>query len=452
MKKILAAVLLFSLPIILGAWLLVRRGSVVNAPEDTPSTFRTEPFGIGTLYRHSGEQAPLRALRWLAPQPDGIQALQVVTQSDRQRLVLFRDGNQVADLLVPRPSGIREGFFNFAELSEAIILPDLAILFYRSANPSGGELPLVVAQELATGELRWVHRAAGDHIVPTSDAKDEAVYLYGSTSPVLRLPLALQKAERPGSTPFRGALKPMEMPEEIQTISGFLPTSAGSFLLAHAAGISAFSPNKGWRHWPMPSQGSLTFTDSRSTLAASKGYWWQPFPGKLIQVQADGTPLGTEVSLPAPAEPWSRDRALLRLMGADPSGNLWFSLAAPSMSSPVATPEPQPSGEPPPAAVSGTDAASEEVLKSGTTPPLADSDEWTSYLARGLDRAYLWHPEQRILRQVDLSKFWTTLAFPPGLNRPATFPNLRPATGAALVESGSTAWRIPLEALIKTSN
>lgn len=451
-KKLLFTALLVTVPVAAGLWLLVRRGPVVAAPSDAPAAFQTESFGAGILFRYSDNQTPLRALKWLPPQSDGIQALQVVTQNDRQRLIIFKDGKQIADSLIARPAGIREGFFNFAELPEAIVLPDLAILLYRSANPSAGELPVVVAQNLATGELRWVHRAAGEHLVLAPDAKDGAVYLYGPTSPVLRLPLALQKGEQVGPTPFRLAAKAMDMPEEIKLISDFLPTGPKSFLLAHSAGLSSYSGNKEWKHWPMPTPSTLTYADARSVLAESKGYWWQPFPGKLIQVKSDGMPAGAETHLPEPVEPWSKDRDLLRLRGADPFGNLWFSLASPITSSPVATPEPPGNPEPAPTENQESAAAERSVPKPETPSAPVDTREWETYLSLGMDRVYRWNPERRVLQSIDISAFWAALTYPPGMNRPASPPALLPGSGAVVVESGSTAWRIPLETLFKSGN
>ncbi|MFZ1615258.1 MAG: hypothetical protein WAT51_13855 [Holophaga sp.] len=450
-KKILIPLFLFLIPAALGMWLLVRRGPVAGAPEDTPASFRVETFGGGLLYRHSDAQTPLRALRWLPPQADGIQALQVVTQNDRQRLVVFKEGKQITDLLIPRPAGVREGFFNFAELPEAIVLPDVAVLLYRSANPSAGELPLVVAHDLPSGMLRWVHRAAGEHLALAAATADPAVYLWGPTSPVLRLPLGLQKGERVGSTPFRATVAALDMPEEIKTVSAFASTGPGSFLLAHSAGLASLTNGKEWKHWPMPIQTQLHFSDNRSALAVSKGFWWQPFPGKLLQVKADGTPIGTEVNLQDPPDPWTKDRLLLKLRGTDPQGNLWFSLALPTMTSAVATP---PSPSPVEASAEKSDPAptTEPTSISEASRPLADTEEWSTYLALGLERAYRWHPERRLLQPINLTGLWNKMAFPMGVNRPSALPDFQPASGSVLVESGSSAWSLPLETLIKSGN
>ena len=217
-------------------------------------TFKIEVYGPGTLLHYADGQTPLRALRWLAPLPGGIQAVQVLTQSDRQRLVLFQNGAMIANLLVPRPTGVREGFFNFAELREAIVLPgDVAVLLYRSTDASSGEMPLVIAMDLATQATRWVHRAPGEHFALGRDANSGCVFLFGPTA-ILRLPLALQKGERIGEMPFRVGLKPIELPEEIKTPSDLLPTGPWSFLLAHGGGLSSYSENRGWKHWPTPSE------------------------------------------------------------------------------------------------------------------------------------------------------------------------------------------------------
>jgi len=343
LKKILIPVLLLLALLSVGFWLLIRRGPAGSAPQESGVTFKIESFESGFLLHYADGQTPLRALRWLPPMEGGIQPVQVLTQSDRQRLALFPLGKPVSSVLVPRPPGVREGFFNFAELGDILLAPgDLAILLYRSADPTSGELPLILALDLNTQTLRWAHRAPGEHLALGGDAKEGAVFLYGASSPILRLPLALQKGEQLGNTPFRASVKAMDMPEEIKGLADLLPTSAWSFLAAHTGGLSSYGASKGWKHWPPTTGGPLTFSDARPTLAAAKGYWWQPSPGRILQVKADGTPVHLyDASALAPGEPRSRDGALLKLCGADPTGGLWFTLATPMASSPLATPEGQ---------------------------------------------------------------------------------------------------------------
>jgi len=452
LKKILIPVVLVLMPVSFGLWLLLRRGHATAPPEDTPAIFQAEAFGNGTVFRYSDEQTPLRALKWLPPQPDNVQALQVVTQNDRQRVVLFKGRKQIGDYLISRPMGVREGFFNFAELAEAIVLPDIAVLLYRSANPSAGELPLLIAQDLKEGNLRWVHRAPGEHIVLAPDPKDAAIFLYGPTSAVIRLPLALQQSERIGATPFRSNIKAMEMPEEIKSVSDFLPTGPRSFLVAHSGGLSSFAGIGEWKHTPMPTQKPFAFADDRSVLAASKGIWWQPFPGTIFRVKPDGSPADAEASIPEPDDPWAKDRRLLRLKGVDPLGNFWFSLATPVASSPIATPETPQKNESEATETPETPVPTLGEAKLDANPISAETPEWSAYLSQGLERTYLWHPERRTLKRINLTSIWTTLTTPPGMNRPAAFPNFQPASGTVLMESGSAAWSIPLESLIRKGN
>lgn len=449
MKKILIPALFLAAIFAAGLWFLVRRGPSGGPPPETATAFKVEAFGPGTLVQYADGQTPLRALRWLAPLPGGIQAVQVLTQSDRQRLVLFQDGDMIASLAVPRPSGVRDGFFNFAELRDALVVTgDVAILLYRSADASSGEMPLIVAVDLGTQTPRWVHRAQGERIILGGDSRDGSVFLFGTGTPVLRLPLALQKGERMGDTPYRAGMKPMDMPEEIKDTADLLPTGSRSFLLAHSGGLSSFAEGKGWRHWPMPSNAKLTFADSGPALAQAKGYWWQPFPGSVIQIKADGAPVASfEAASLAPAEPWSRDGALLKLRGADPAGNLWFSLAMPSTPSSVATPEAKPAE---PKDGSAPAEAGDNGWKSEGSPadaPPAAEEDWITYCSQGLDRVYRWNPARRTLQGRALPEAWGALALPPGVNRPAGLQAFRPGSGKLLVESGPTAWLLPLEAL-----
>lgn len=450
MKKILIPLIcLFGL-LGTGLWLLVRRSPVEIPLTETPAAFRIEPFGPGLVIHYADGQTPLRAMRWLAPVQGGIQPVQVVTQSDRQRLLLFQNATMVSNLLVPRPVGVREGFFNFAELHAAVVVPgDVAVLLYRSADASTGELPLVVAMDLSTQAMRWVHRAPGEHLALGGDSQEAAVFLYGSDSPVLRLPLALRKQEQLGSTPFRAAAKPIALPNEIKGVCDLLPTDAWSFLVAHTGGLSSYSENKGWKHWQPLSVATLTFVDAKPAVVGSgKTYWWQPFPGVVTQVKTDGTPIATyDAAALAPHEPWAKDAALLSLRGVDPAGNLWFTLAIPSEASSVATPAETAEASPGRAeSRDHSEAAPTPETPVAEPPPIANGS-WTTYAAEGLDRLYRWNPERRILTGITQADFWAALALPPGVNRTTGFPAFDPASGHLLLESGPTAWLVPLEAL-----
>ncbi len=433
-----------------GLWLLVRRRPVEIPPTETQATFRSEPFGSGLLIRYDDGQTPLRALRWLPPTRGGMQPVQVLTQSDRQRFLLFKDGAMISNLAVPRPAGVREGFFNFAELRDVIVVPgDVAVLLYRSADASTAELPLVIALDLSTQELRWVHRASGERLAFGGDGSESSVFLFGTGSPILRLPTPLRKGEQIGSTPFRPGVKALEMPEEIKELGDLLPTGARSFLAAHTGGLSSYSEAKGWKHWQPQEVASLAFPDFRPILAGSgRTYWWQPFPGAVTQVKADGTTIATYDSVAlTPPEPWDRDGRLMSLKGVDPSGNLWFTLATPAELSPVATP-----GEPPaqPNKAPGSLDDPGKALApdpTATEPAPARDEQWITYVAKGLDRLYRWNPENRALSGTTLMDFWAALPLPQSLNRPKDFPIFAPESGHLLLESGSTAWLVPLESL-----
>lgn len=450
MKKLLIPLLCLIAILGTGLWLLVRRNPVEVPQTDTPAAFKTESHGLGLLIHYADGQTPLRALRWLPPTQEGLLPVQVLTQSDRQRFLLFQNGALIANLVVPRPSGVREGFFNFAELRDAFVVSgDVAVLLYRSTDASTGELPLVVAMDLSTQMTRWVHRAPGERLALGRDSQGAAVFLFGPASPILRLPLALRKGEQMGSGPFRPGVKALEMPEEIKTLSDLLPTGTWSFLATHEGGLSSYSESKGWKHWQPMAVASLSFPDFKPVVVGSgKTYWWQPFPGIVTQVRADGTPITTYDSTAlAPPEPWEKDGMLLSLRGTDPIGNLWFTLATPSEPASVATP-----AEPPSQSQDGQahQGDPETAVKPETPepPPIPSaSEKWTSSAPEGRERLYRWNPGRGTLAGTALADFWAALPLPQGINRPAGFPTFRPESGQLLLESGPSAWLVSLEAL-----
>jgi len=349
--------------------------------------------------------------------PGGTTIAQVVTQSDRQQITLFKDG-AFASYLVPRPQGVREGFFRIAELRDALVVDgSVALLLY--ATPATEELPLLVALDLATKDIRWTHRAQGERLVMTQ-GQEGIAYLFGTASPPVRLPLALASGERISAAGARSAARSIELPPEILEIGDLKPTGAWTFLLAHKGGLSSYLGAKGWSHHPVPEGAPTLFRDARGTLGATgKRYWWQPVPGMVLQVLADGTPKAQWLELPT-AEPFARDAALLHLMGADGDGLLWFDLAIP--------PEP-------------TSLPAEPAPAEGTTT--LTLDDWPSYVAQGLDRIYRWDSQKRVLERCQ----WTGLAVPQGFPRPTRGQRLRPESGMLMLEKGPTAWLVPLAEL-----
>lgn len=416
MKKLLLAIL-GTLLLLLGLWCTIRRRpGALPAVEDTQSAFRVESAERGSRIRYDDPQTPLRSLRWLAPLRNGYLVAQVVTQTDRQRIVLFKDGTLQAIYLIPKPDGVREGFFRLAELRDACVEGDVAVLLYAS---SSDEPRLVVALDLGTKDLRWIHRALGEHLA----LGDGVVYLFGPQGPPVRLPLALVSGEHTSPAGLRSAARTIPLPMEIQGIADLEPTGAWTFLLVHQGGLSAYRGTKGWLHRPTPEGRPAWFQGFQPTLGRDgRNYWWQPFPGPILQVLADGTPKTAWPNLPT-AAPFARDADLLHFLGVDGNGQLWFDLAVPSPS-----PAPTPS------------ASTEVPPEPGVVPEIQD---WSAYVNQGLGRLYRWDP-----RKQELQRFsWSTLTMPPGFPRPMDGLALAPEAGLLRLANGSSAWLLPLSAL-----
>ena len=427
MKKIVIAILVVGLLITGLWWTIRRRPGAVPLSEDNQMTFRVETAERGSLIRYVDPQTPLRSLRWLSPVQGGMLVVQVVTQSDRQELSLFKNGVFQDSYLIPKPIGVRDGFFRLAELRAALVVAgDVAVLLY--ATPGTDELPLLVALDLQTKDIRWIHRALGEHLVMT-EGPEGIIYLFGLKTPPVRLPLALVSAEHTSPTGARSAAKSIELPPEVLDIADLKPTGAWTFLLAHRGGLSTYLGSKGWVHHPVPEGDTGLFKEARPALGGGgKKYWWQPFPGRLIQVLANGTPKATWSEFPT-AEPFSKDGSLLHLLGVDGSGRLWFDLSVPAepASAKLATGS---EGKP----ESPTDTASP------TRPALQD---WPTYVGQGLDRLYCWDPQKRVLQRFK----WADLTVPTSFQKPVNGFTLAPESGALLLPNGSTAWILPLTAL-----
>lgn len=410
-----------------GTWLLVRRPRVAPPEQAEVQPFKVQSLGPASLLILETNDAALRALRWMPPGPGGLQVVQAVTQANRQRVALFSSSQLVGVWLVPKPEGVRDGFFNFAELQAAEVVPgDVAVLLYRGVEGSRDEASLVLALDLATSEVRWSHRITGDCLALAPGPKDPAVWVYGAAAPPVRLPLA---------TTTRSAPTPLDVPAEVKGITQLLPTGSHTFLATHAGGLSAYlGSQRGWVHQAAPEPAAdeaLAFPSARGTLAEAQGYWWQPRPGVVLKVSREAAiegRLGPEGL--RPEEPYARDAALLTLMGADTAGALWFRLSIPYTA--ASAPLPAPAGE----------VWQPEAGGGGALP-----EDWPAYATAGQGRAYRWDPRQRTLQVLRLSEAWQTLGLPPTFTVPQGVEGLRPTAGAFTLPAGTTLLWVPLSSL-----
>lgn len=402
MKRILSAGLGVVVLLAAGLYVGVRRQPSGSLLDEPANPFAIENAQPGWRVKFVDSQIPLRALKWLAPRQAGVLAAQVQTQNDRQQVAVFRDGAMAASFQVPRPQGVSEGFWRFAQLQDAWLAPDGAVvLLYKGADPAGTEPALAMAMDPSAPEARWVHRGFYDRMA-VGGGTEQAVFLFGAKGPIQRLPLA-------GGT-RRPIAKDIELPPEVPEVEDLLPTGAWTFLASSRTGLSAFLGTRGWRHFPAPEDKGVPCAGWRSSLAqAGKRYWWQPAPGKLVQVAQDGTLVADrEVTGFAPEDPQARDAKLLRLLGADAKGCLWFGLAMPA-------------------------------------PQEGGVDDWPGYAAQGLGRVYRWNPDKEGLERLLWSQAWASLNPPPEVALGA--PVLNPAAGTMLLEGSRAGWWLPLGAL-----
>lgn len=421
-----------------GAAWMMRRPAHAGPPEDEGAqSIAVRAEGPGFLLEMQDGGLPLRNLRWIGPVAGGAVVAQVATQSDRQQVAVVKDGKSLGLFPVPRPAGIGEGLFNHAELGEAVYVEgDALVLLYRPLAGGEGEAVMVLALDLASRSLRWCHRAPGDRLALGGSGKDAAVFLWGRAAPVQRLPLALQKGEKEGVSPSRPGLKPYEKPDEVGELSDLLPTGAWTFLTAHTKGLSAYNGTaKGWNHLAAPPPNPLGFPEPKGALAqAGKRYWWQPEPGAVIPVAADGTPVAEAeppvLTVPEPA----LDAPMLKLFGGDAEGRLWFTLSAPALRA-LPAPKPAQEGEPAPPPPEAPVFTAAELLA------------WETHLRGDLGRIYVYDPAKKAMLRLAWAEAWRDLKAPEGFPRPAKAEGLRPAAGGALFVADRGAWWLPLSAL-----
>jgi hypothetical protein len=434
MKKILPilAVLGFAAG---GLWWMIHRDPGLAPPDEIPeAAFALTPDSGGVVIRHQNPPAPLRALRRLQPLPGGWVVIQIVTQSDRQQVTLFKDGLLRSSHQVPKPIGVRDGFFRLAELREArVVGGDVAVLLFSPPDRDSPEPSLVIALDLNTNTIRWFHRAFGEHLA-AGDPQLGVVYLYGSKTPPVRLPLALTDDERNSASGARSVATVIELAPEILEISELRPTGSRTLLLAHKGGLSAYLGSKGWVHHPLPENKPDCFKDFHGVLSGGpKTYWWQPFPGMLLQVLMDGAPKSTwSPKELLTAEPFAKDAYLLHFLGTDAAGKLWFDLSIPSETQVNSHATIEPSSQ------EASDPPAGSSLK--ISEPLED---WQPYLNQGLDRLYCWDAEHNTLRRLN----WLKLSVPEGFKKPVNGVKFSPDSGVLMLENDSSSWLLPMPAL-----
>jgi hypothetical protein len=424
-----------------GLWWGLRRApadaSLLAGPGlgDPGGVFTAQPSGPGTLIKLTDTQVPLRSFHWLPPLAGGYLAAQVLNQNDRQRVALFHDGALTDTLLILKPAGVNDAFWHFAILKAAAMVPDgRVVLLYQAGEPASTELPLVLSVDVASQQVVWSYRGAGERLA-SAEGTQPAVYLYGGKAAIQRLPLGAAAA----AGPQHPAAKTIELPAEVAAVEDLLPTGSWSFLASHGDGLSAYQASTGWKHFPEPEDRGVACADWRSSLVrAGRDIWWQAVPGHLVKVRPDGRPLAQWQAQLPPEDPFARDARLWRLLGADPAGSLWFALGSPAPLPQAATPPPADPAVPPVPDGQG-------ALPSGAGMPEVPED-WSSYVAQGLDRVYRWNPARKTMERTVLRSVWPSLNPPASVQAPGGL-GLVPAAGALLGEGAGCAWWLPLAAL-----
>ncbi len=447
MKRILLPALTFLL-VTLGLWAgwFLRRGPAGPPPEggDRPP-FLVQAAGQGQLIEFQPSEIPIRSLRWSRPLPGRAAVAQVLTQSGRQQAVLFVDGHQVAAPSLERPAEIPENIFHFAELQDAAFLPGkLLLLLYRVA-PAAGD-PFLVAWNLQKGSIQWVFRGAGNRLALSPEGG--TAFLFGPDAPiqVFRL-LGKDGLPLPSASPDK-----VDLPLGVTGFTDLLATDAADFLATGGDGLAAWRHGS-WSRTPAPTRSPLGFAAFGGSLARSGDtFWWQPEPGQLIQVAADGSPLAPLDLSPLISGAQARDAALLHLLGADPQGRLWFAPVAPDFAAPLADasvpaiPAPQPAGgASAPAPASGPGAQPTGSPAPVPVPSLQEA--WEPYLKAGLDRLYRWKPGSPSMEGFAWAMAWPRLGAPAVIPMPTDAGGLAPDSGGFLLGGQEHRWWLPLAAV-----
>ncbi len=416
-----------------GVYTLVRRHPAPTAVQGPVELvrFTATPSGAGILFQlQSSADQPLRIVRFLPALRDGEVLAQVLTQTGDQLIGRFKEGSFLGTLRIPVPDRAPSTFFRFARLEDAAALSDGSILLLYGDGTGGASAPWLVLMDTATQTLRWAAKASGAHLALETNGHS---CLLWDDHTLTRLTWNLKPA-----------LTPIPLPEGLSILDAVLPLPGGQVLLAHPGGV-AIQTHGTWKRTPLPEPGDLAFPGAPGALAMARdAAFWQPRPGQLLRIGAEGDLVPVDLSRLSMPAGHARDLALLRLVGADERGRLWFVLATPDFT--VTT---HPTAEPPSAALQATAAmAGSATVTAGPAAEAApfDPGPWMDYLKGGLDRAYAWTPTSSSPQLMDWRAQWPALGAPADFALPLPR-SLQPQGGALLMDLDTRAWWLPLDKL-----
>lgn len=418
---------------IAGLYSLTRRDRVpppIAELEGSP-LFTATPSGAGALFTlHPSSDQPLRSVRFLPALEDGEVLAQVLTQTGDQLIAHFKEGQFKGTTRLPTPDGAPPAFFQFARLQDAASMDDGSLLLLYTDGTGGGGAPWLVNVDMATQAIRWARKASGAHIEMEP----------GNRSCLLWDGHTLARASW-GKKP---SLVAITLPPNISVLDAVESMPRGRILLAHPGGL-AIQSGGAWTLTPLPEPAELAFPGAPGALAPSgKTVFWQPRPGQLSQIGSDGSITSLDLSKLSLPQGRERDSALLRLLGSDVRGRLWFILATPDFS---VAPHPSVTQQPS-AALQATAAMAGGTSVPDPNPATFDPSSWMDYMKGGLDRAYVWDPTTSSPQLIDWKAKWASLAPPPDFTLPLPR-NVQPEGNALLLDLDTRAWWLPLDRLAR---
>lgn len=406
-----------------------QRGQAPTTIPVTGALFTATPSGTGALFQlHAAADQPLRSVHFLPALSDGEVLAQVLTQTGDQLIGQFEDGAFEGTLRLQIPEDAPQAFFRFANLEDAAVLPDRTLLLLYTDGTGGGGAPWLVAVGPG-GATRWSLKGVGTRIALEPSGK--SCLLWDAAN--------LGRVTWSGAASFKG----LPLPDGVSVLDAVLPLTGGRMMLTHPGGLAVLTGGA-WTLTPLPDPNDLSFPGSLGVLApVGDAVYWQPRPGQLVKVAADGTTAPVDLSKFAAPTGHERDLALLRLAGSDHRGRLWFRLATPDLTvAPHAVAVDAPS--PALAAAAALTGSSPVPTPTPEAPAPFDPGPWMDYLKDGLDRVYVWDPKANALTLVDWKARWAALGAPSDFTLPLPR-NLQPQGGALLLDLDTRAWWLPLD-------
>ncbi len=393
----------------------------------TPCTL--EARGVGFLLTYRSGEIPIRNCSWAVSESPTLRYLHVITQNDHHFLYQVHESGTVQSSPILMPGDLPPSFIRTAVLKRTLPLPDGSLLLHLVSETQKERPSLLIRTASQSGAVLWYQRFPGTSSTISTGSGDKEWVLFGGSTALTHI-----SGWNRGAALSAPAVRSIDPPAQAGEALDARALPDGSVIFSHTKGLSAWIPDRGWQEvLPTPVPVSTTPRTLGALAYLGGRILWQPLPGTLYAVSRTAEAFSCiALDLPMTPQNLALDRSMLRLLGNDPEGALWFDLQAPPQIPQAPTAAPADGQEP-------------TGWKDEQRQPAPDDEAWKAHLARPLDRIYWWAEGTSELKQLSWAEAQQALGQP--LESRSTGLNLQPSQGIASSQEANPSWWVSLARL-----